>query len=82
MQPIWDGVQGSSSRNESKKKLEPCAISAGVVGSARTARAARRDQIGMAFTVVVEDAVKRSAAARVVDVENMLMSEGLFRKKV
>jgi hypothetical protein len=30
----------------------------------------------MAFTVVVVDAVKRSAAARVVDVENMLISEG------
>jgi hypothetical protein len=59
--------------------LEPCAISAGVVGSARTARAARRDQIGIALDV---DAVKRSAA-RVVVVENMLISEGvgLVRKK-
>jgi hypothetical protein len=59
--------------------LEPCAISAGVVAFvARTARAAaRRDQIGIAFDV---DAVSRSAA-RVVDVENMLISGGLFKWK-
>jgi hypothetical protein len=47
-----------------------------VVGSARTTRAARRDQIGIALTVVVVvDAVKRSAARVVVFVENMLMTE-------
>jgi len=80
MQPIWVGVQASSNRKESKKKLEPCAISAGVVGSARTARAAMRDQIGIA---VVVDAVKRSAARVVVAVvvENMLISGMLLKKK-
>jgi len=77
-------VHGSSSLKESKKKLEPCASSAGVVGSARMARAARRDQMGMALTVVV-DAVKRSAARVAVVVENIVDIRGegcLVKKKV
>lgn len=73
MQAIWPGVHSASRCNESKKKLEPCAISAGVVGSARTARAeVRRDQMGIALTVQV---VSKSAAV-MVDVENMLTGLG------
>lgn len=60
----------SSRCSESKKKFEPCACSAGVVGCARTARDVIRDQMGIALTVV--DDVSRRAAA-MVDVENMSM---------
>lgn len=76
MQETWPDVHGSSRCRESKKKLVPCACSAGVVGCARTARAAKRDQMGMALTVDVS----RSAAVTALVVENMLIGGGLVVK--